>query len=139
MRGLVPRWGWRGAWQNPPCQFAVPSHNSRFSYLGGPAPAGTSDWSGTMFRSLNREGRLPPHPRESLTGAIRESPWAESSCQPARRNAGRPERIQIALSFWERVGVRAGRANDTPKPAPPNFIPWCATSNPRGRSGASLE
>ena len=71
MRGLVPRWGWRGAWQNPPCQFAVPSHNSRFSYLGGPAPAGTDDWPGTMSRSLNREGRLPLHPQEFLVGAIR--------------------------------------------------------------------
>ena len=43
MRGLVPRWGRGGAWQNPPCQFAVPNHNSGFSHLGVPAPAGTSD------------------------------------------------------------------------------------------------
>ena len=42
--GLVPRWGGGGAWQNPRCQFAVPSHNSNFSYLGVPAPAGMSDW-----------------------------------------------------------------------------------------------
>ena len=42
--GLVPRWGRGRAWQNPPCQFAVPSHNSSFSYLGVPAPAGMSDW-----------------------------------------------------------------------------------------------
>ena len=27
-----------GEWQNPPCQFAVPSHNSSFPYLGVPAP-----------------------------------------------------------------------------------------------------
>ena len=38
--GLVPRWGRGGAWQNPPRQFAVPNHNSGFSYLGVPAPAG---------------------------------------------------------------------------------------------------
>ena len=42
--GLVPRWGRVGAPQNPPCQTAVPSHNSNFSYLGVPAAAGMSDW-----------------------------------------------------------------------------------------------
>ena len=26
--GLVPRWGWGGALQNPPCRLAVPNHNS---------------------------------------------------------------------------------------------------------------
>ena len=31
-RGLVPRWGRGGAWQNPPRQFAAPNHNSGFSY-----------------------------------------------------------------------------------------------------------
>ena len=42
--GLVPRWGGGGgAWQNPRCQLAVPSHNSSFSYLVVPAPAGISD------------------------------------------------------------------------------------------------
>ena len=44
MRGLVPRWGGGGAWQNPPSQFAVPDHNFGFSYLGVPAPTGMSDW-----------------------------------------------------------------------------------------------
>ena len=44
MRGLVPRWGRVGAWQNPPCQFAEPTHNSNFSYLGVQAQAGMSDW-----------------------------------------------------------------------------------------------
>ena len=42
-RGACPPLGRRGAWQNPRCQFAVPSHNSSFSYLGVPAPAGMSD------------------------------------------------------------------------------------------------
>ena len=39
-RGLVPRRGRGGAWQNPPCRFAVQNHNSGFSHLGVPAPAG---------------------------------------------------------------------------------------------------
>ena len=51
VRGLVPRWGWGGAWQNPPRQSAVPSHNSGFSYLGVPAAADMSDCY---------ENRLPP-------------------------------------------------------------------------------
>ena len=42
--GLVPRWGGGGAWQNPPCQFDAPSHNSNFSYLGVPATTGMGDW-----------------------------------------------------------------------------------------------
>ena len=42
--GLVPRWGVGGAWQNPPCQLAVPSHTSGSSYLGVTAPAGMGDW-----------------------------------------------------------------------------------------------
>ena len=39
-RGACPPLGRGGASQNPPCQFVVPSHNSGFSYLGVPAPAG---------------------------------------------------------------------------------------------------
>ena len=48
VRGLVPRWGRGGAWQNPPCQFDAPTHNSNFSYLRVPAPAGMSDWYESM-------------------------------------------------------------------------------------------
>ena len=48
--GLVPRRGRGGAWQNPPRQFAVPNHNSGFSYLGVPAPAGKSDCYESMSR-----------------------------------------------------------------------------------------
>ena len=44
VRGLVPRWGGGAAWQNPRCQFAEPSHNSSFSYLGVPATTGMGDW-----------------------------------------------------------------------------------------------
>ena len=36
VRGLVPRWGRGGAWQNPPRQLSVPSHNSSISNLGVP-------------------------------------------------------------------------------------------------------
>ena len=67
--GLVPRWGRGGAWQNPPCQFAVPSHNSSFSYLGVPATAGVSDCyentspttirDRTLRRRLVRDSRHP--------------------------------------------------------------------------------
>ena len=59
VRGLVPRWGRGGAWQNPPCHFAVPIHNSGFSYLGVPAPAGMNDCYESMSRTTIRD-RLPP-------------------------------------------------------------------------------
>ncbi len=58
-RGLVPRWGRGGAWQNPPCQLAIPNHNSGFSYLGAPAPAGMGDCYESMSRTTIRD-RLPP-------------------------------------------------------------------------------
>ena len=57
-RGLVPRWGQGGAWQYPPCQFAVPSHNSGFSYLGLPAPAGISDCDESMSWTSIRDRPL---------------------------------------------------------------------------------
>ena len=50
--GACPPLGQRGAWQNPPCQFAVPSHNSSFSYLRVPAPAGMSDWYENALKRL---------------------------------------------------------------------------------------
>ena len=58
--GLVPRWGGGGAWQNPWCQFAVPSHNSSFSYLGVPAAAGMSDWCESMSRTPIRDDVTRP-------------------------------------------------------------------------------
>ena len=62
--GACPRWGRGGAWQNPTRQFAVPNHNSGFSNLGVPAPAGMTDWY---------ENRPPlssfPRKRESRGGA----------------------------------------------------------------------
>ena len=59
-RGLVPRWGRGGAWQNPPCQLAIPNHNSGFSHLGAPATAGMCD---CCYESMSRttiRDRLPP-------------------------------------------------------------------------------
>ena len=53
--GLVPRWGGGGARQNPRSQFAVPSHNSVFSYLGGPATAGMTDRCESMSRTPIRD------------------------------------------------------------------------------------
>ena len=53
--GLVPRWGGGGAWQNPPSQFAVPSHSSGFSYLGVPAATGISDCYESMSRTPIRD------------------------------------------------------------------------------------
>ena len=57
---VVPRWGRGGAygWQNPPCQFTVPNHNSRFSYLGVPAAAGMSDCYESMSRTPIRDRPL---------------------------------------------------------------------------------
>ena len=73
VRGLVPRWGRGGAWQNPPCQSAVPNHNSGFSYLGVPAPAGMSD----CYEKIDRSG--------SLSFAIRGIP---SPIRPPIRHSG---------------------------------------------------
>ena len=55
VRGLVPRWGGGGARQNPRSQFAVPSHNSVSSYLGGPATAGMTDRCESMSRTPIRD------------------------------------------------------------------------------------
>ena len=65
--GLVPRWGGGGAWQNPPRQLAVPSHNSSFSYLGVPAPAGMSDCCESTSRTPIRDRPL----RQTLIGRSR--------------------------------------------------------------------
>ena len=69
VRGLVPRWGRGGAWQNPPRQFAVPSHNSSFSYLGVPAPAGMSDWYENALKPLSSAPLNPNIPRSRHSGA----------------------------------------------------------------------
>ena len=61
VRGLVPRWGGGGAWQNPPCEFAAKNHNSSFSYLGLPAPPGMGDWYENRPFLHPRSG-FPPRP-----------------------------------------------------------------------------
>ena len=92
-RGLVPRWGRGGAPQNPPRQFAVPSHNSNsgFSYLGVPAPTGMSDCYGSMSRTTIRD-RPPP----LISSLVRKCPYAASSvpeCHRTRtRRSGSPIR-----------------------------------------------
>ena len=52
-----------------------------FSYLGVPATAGMSDWY--------ENGCFPPRPRESLVGAIRESPWVGSWSRLTRESLAR--------------------------------------------------
>ena len=69
--GLVPRWGGGGAWQNPPCQFAPPSHNSSFSYRGVPAPAGMSDCYENALEPLSTAPLNPNIPRSRHSGAPR--------------------------------------------------------------------
>ena len=79
--GLVPRWGRCRAWQNPPCQFAVPIHNSNFSYLGVPTPAGMSDCYESMSWTPIRD-RLP-----RLISSYRltpaRTPIPDRMCSPA--------------------------------------------------------
>ena len=58
MRGLVPRWGRVGEWQKLPRQLALPNHNSGFSYLGVPAPAGMSNCDESMSRTPIRDRLL---------------------------------------------------------------------------------
>ena len=55
VRGLVPRWGGGGAWQNPTRPRAASSQNSSFSYLGVPATTGMSDWHESMSRTPIRD------------------------------------------------------------------------------------
>ena len=44
-----------GVAESAPCQFAVPNHNSGFSYLGVPAPAGMGDCYESMSRTTIRD------------------------------------------------------------------------------------
>ena len=92
MRGLVPRWGRGGAWQSPPCQFAVPSHNSGFSYLGVPAPAGTSDCYESMSRTTIRDRLLrQPLIRHSRHPFVNPAPHSSFRLSPESSGAGRGE------------------------------------------------
>ena len=88
MRGLVPRWGGGGAWQNPRCQFAVPSHNSSFSYLGVPAPTGMSDWYENDVARLRQCLGIPPISRFVVR---------TKTCTPINLNAGSPRAKRAEL------------------------------------------
>ena len=103
MRGLVPRWGRSGAWQNPPCQLAIPNHNSGFSYLGAPATAGMSD--------SYENGVTRPQVCLNATGPHFVI-LAEAGIQRGRVAPTTPKHLQ-------RPGLI--------------FIPWCAGNSRRGR------
>ena len=75
-RGLVPRWG--RAWWNGPCQFAESAHNSGFSYLGVPAPAGMGDWY------ENVPARHPVRPQLTAPARVVSAPH---SSFPRRRES----------------------------------------------------
>ena len=84
--GACPPQGSGGAWQNPPCQFAVPSHNSGFSHLGVPAPAGISDcyesmsWTTIRDRSLRQP--LIRHSRHPFVNPAPQSSFRRSKACP---------------------------------------------------------
>ena len=145
MRGLVPRWGGGGAWQNPRCQFAVPSHNSSFSYLGVPAPAGMSDYYESMSRTTIRDSLPTRHSGESRSpgggGGGTNGPNNLPSfsylgipdCRP-RVNGGREyaaPRRECSAGACPPLGRRRGVAESAvpirrTKPQLQLFIPWCA-------------
>ena len=91
-RGLVPRWGQGGAWQYPPCQFAVPSHNSGFSYLGLPAPAGISDCDESVSRTTIRDRPLRQplirHSRHPFVNPAPHSSFRRRACPVPRCGPG---------------------------------------------------
>ena len=92
--GACPPLGRRGAWQNPPCQFAVPSHNSSFSYLGVPATTGMSDCYESMSRTPIRDrllqqpliGHSGPPIRHS--GDRRHAPYPDTGPESRRGGEG---------------------------------------------------
>ena len=110
VRGLVPRWGGGGAWQNPRCQFAVPSHNSSFSYLGVPATAGMSDCyeNRPLRQPLIRHSRRPfvnPAPQSSFrrrpeSRGVGRGECSAGACPPLGRRGGRG-RIRGANSPYQ--------------------------------------
>ena len=154
--GLVPRWGGGGAWQNPRCQFAVPSHNSSPSYLGAPAPAGMSDCYESMSPAKHSSARRPG-PRSwidrcgNLASAIRGIP---SSLRPpighsgeGRNPEGRGE--DCGALTCSQLGHRPIRALCSPETTRFSFSyavftsPWLfrrrAGPVPRSRYGAGVQ
>ena len=129
--GLVPRWGRGGAWQNPPCQFAVPSHNSGSSYLGVPAPAGMSDWYESMSRTPIRDAPTPLRLCLGIPSIFRiviPAPHSSFRRRPESRGAGRGK---CSAGACPPLGSAWGLAESAvpirrTKPQLRLFIPWCA-------------
>ncbi len=88
MRGLVPRWGGGGAWQNPRCQFAVPSHNSGFSYLGVPAAAGMCDWYENRLPQSNSSLVCRDWSQECADCGVGRGACSAGACPPLGRRRG---------------------------------------------------
>ena len=110
--GLVPRWGRGGAWQNARCQFAVPSHNASFSYLGVPAPAGVSD----CYESMSRT-------------PIRDRPLR----QPLIRHSRIPSSIRPLIRHWSKMPLRPRLARN------PINLPYRHSGEGRNPEGVGPE
>ena len=130
VRGLVPRRGRGGAWQNPLCQFAVTNHNSGFSSPGVPAPAGMSDCYESMSRTTIRDRPLrQPLIRHSRRPFVNPAPQSSFRRRPETR--GRGAGGNVARGLVPRWGGGGGVAESAEpirrtKPQLQLFIPWCA-------------
>ena len=83
--GAIRESPWDGARQNPPCQFAVASDNSSFSYLGVPAPAGMSDcYENRLPAPRIRHSREGGNPRTNIprTNANRDTTTCVHTASP---------------------------------------------------------
>ena len=86
--GLLPDRGRGGAWQNPR-PFAVPNHNSGFSYLGVPAAAGMNDCYESMSRTPIRDRPLrQPLIRHSRHPFANPAPHSSFRRRPESRGEG---------------------------------------------------
>ena len=141
--GLVPRWARDGAWRNPPCQFAAPNHNSGFSYLGVPAPAGMSDCYESLSRATLRDRPLQhplighsrhpfviPAPHFVTPAPHFVTPAPHSSFRPPIRHSGEgrnPEGVgrDKTTNRWKKTDTS------------PHFHPSMRPSQGHGESGDS--
>ena len=118
-RGLVPRWGRGGAWQNPQCQFAVPNNNSGFSYLGVPAPAGMGDCYENI-RPAAHAGWAPPTPSMGEGWGEGEARSVEACTQPmARRPTILIPASQFVIPAKAGIQGRGMRGENDPQTPPP--------------------
>ena len=126
--GAIRESPWGGAWQKPPCQFAVSSHNSSFSYLGVPAPAGMSDCYESTSRTTIRDRPLRrPVFRDSRHPIVNPAPNSSFRRRPESRGAGMRK-----CSAWARPQLRTGRpfAQVAPTGVPPFLRPYVAFARP---------